>query len=65
VEDAEAVELGWLVGARTVGITAGASAPSRLVDDLVRALGGLGQVTVHERETTSENVRFTLPREVI
>jgi (E)-4-hydroxy-3-methyl-but-2-enyl pyrophosphate reductase len=64
VEDAEAVDLHWLAGARTVGVTAGASAPSRLVDELVSALRGLGRVTVHERETTSENVRFTLPKEV-
>jgi 4-hydroxy-3-methylbut-2-enyl diphosphate reductase len=64
VDDVGQVDLRWLAGARRVGITAGASAPPRLVDELVRCLSGLGPVTVRETETTRENVRFTLPREV-
>jgi 4-hydroxy-3-methylbut-2-enyl diphosphate reductase len=58
------VELRWLHGARTVGITAGASAPPHLVDELVSCLRGLGDVHVEERDTVTENVAFTLPREV-
>ncbi|MBO0811911.1 MAG: 4-hydroxy-3-methylbut-2-enyl diphosphate reductase [Microlunatus sp.] len=64
VDDAESVELRWLAGARRIGITAGASAPPHLVDDLVSALSGLGRVTVTETTITTEDVRFTLPREV-
>ena len=44
-----------------VGLTAGASAPSRLVEDVIDALAELGPVTVVERETTRETIRFTLP----
>ncbi len=64
VEDAEQVDLRWLAGARTVGLTAGASAPPHLVDDLVHALSGLGRVSVRETRVTTENVRFTMPKEV-
>ena len=64
VDDAADVDLDWLVGARRVGVTAGASAPPALVDRLVDALSGLGNVAVREKTTTTENVAFTLPREV-
>jgi 4-hydroxy-3-methylbut-2-enyl diphosphate reductase len=64
VDDASAVDLRWLAGARTVGVTAGASAPHHLVDDLVRAISGLGRVSAREVDVADEDVRFTLPREV-
>jgi 4-hydroxy-3-methylbut-2-en-1-yl diphosphate reductase len=64
VDDAGEVDLRWLTGARRVGITAGASAPPRLVDELVRCLSGLGEVHVRETQVVDEDVRFTLPREV-
>jgi 4-hydroxy-3-methylbut-2-enyl diphosphate reductase len=51
----------WLAGVQVVGLTAGASAPPSLVGAVVDALGGLGAVTVTERETTRETVRFNLP----
>ena len=51
----------WLDGAEVVGVTAGASAPPRLVDAVIAALIQLGPVTVVEREITRENIRFTLP----
>ncbi|WP_412539046.1 4-hydroxy-3-methylbut-2-enyl diphosphate reductase [Longispora sp. K20-0274] len=51
----------WLADARVVGLTAGASAPPRLVEEVVAALSGLGPVTVTERETSRETVHFTLP----
>jgi 4-hydroxy-3-methylbut-2-enyl diphosphate reductase len=61
VDDVSHVRPEWLAGARTIGLTAGASAPPGLVDELVRALGGLGPVTVTERRTVAETVRFALP----
>jgi 4-hydroxy-3-methylbut-2-en-1-yl diphosphate reductase len=64
VDDAGEVDLGWLAGARRVGITAGASAPPHLVDDLVRTLTGLGPLTLRETQVVDEDIRFTLPREV-
>ena len=50
----------WLAGARTVGLTAGASAPPALVDAVAAALRGLGPLSVTEYET----VHFTLPTPV-
>ncbi|HEV7453261.1 MAG TPA: 4-hydroxy-3-methylbut-2-enyl diphosphate reductase [Pseudonocardiaceae bacterium] len=51
----------WLAGVRVLGLTAGASAPTHLVDDVVTALGGLGGLTVTEREVAREDISFTLP----
>lgn len=64
VDDLSEVELAWLDGVTRIGVTAGASAPPRLVDELVAGLAGLGPVTARETEVVAENVRFTLPREV-
>lgn len=61
IDDAGDIRPGWLAGAGTVGLTAGASAPPRLVEDVIAALGGLGPVTVAEREITRETVHFALP----
>ena len=64
VDDVSEVDLRWLAGARTIGITAGASAPPHLVDELTRCLGGIGRKTVRDTQVADEDVRFTLPREV-
>jgi 4-hydroxy-3-methylbut-2-enyl diphosphate reductase len=64
VDDESDVDVGWLAGASTVGITAGASAPERLVHRLVGALGTLGPVEVEERVTTTESLQFKLPKEL-
>jgi 4-hydroxy-3-methylbut-2-enyl diphosphate reductase len=58
------IELGWLTGASTVGITAGASAPPAAVSEIVAALSGLGPVEVSERVLATESIRFSLPKEV-
>jgi 4-hydroxy-3-methylbut-2-enyl diphosphate reductase len=58
------IRLGWLAGASTIGLTAGASAPPAVVDDIITALSGLGPVEVSERVITTENIRFSLPKEV-
>ncbi|HEY1574179.1 MAG TPA: 4-hydroxy-3-methylbut-2-enyl diphosphate reductase [Pseudonocardiaceae bacterium] len=64
VDDVGDVRLDWLAGVRTIGVSAGASAPPELVTELVAALGGLGRLDVAERSVTTETVRFTLPKEV-
>jgi 4-hydroxy-3-methylbut-2-enyl diphosphate reductase len=64
VDDASDVDLRWLAGVRRVGLTAGASAPPRLVDELVDCLRGLGPVSLREAVAAAEDIRFTLPREV-
>lgn len=64
VEDASALESRWLDGVRAVGITAGASAPEELVEDLVRALKHLGEVELELLPGIEENVRFRMPPEL-
>jgi 4-hydroxy-3-methylbut-2-en-1-yl diphosphate reductase len=64
IDDAHDVRLAWLDGVRTVGLTAGASAPERLVSEVVDALRDLGDVQVDDRAITRETTRFNLPREV-
>jgi 4-hydroxy-3-methylbut-2-en-1-yl diphosphate reductase len=65
VDDAAEIEPGWIASARRIGLTAGASAPPHLVDEVVETLRALGSVEVIEREVTREDVRFTLPKEVL
>lgn len=64
LEDVSALRLDWLDGARTVGLTAGASAPEVLVEEVVEAIGLLGPLEVEQHAATVENVRFTLPPQV-
>jgi 4-hydroxy-3-methylbut-2-en-1-yl diphosphate reductase len=64
IDDELGIEPGLLLGAETVGVTAGASAPEVLVDRVLDALSGLGSVTVEERQVTAESMRFTLPVEL-
>jgi 4-hydroxy-3-methylbut-2-en-1-yl diphosphate reductase len=64
IDDPSDIQPHWLDEARVVGLTAGASAPPRMVDAVIAALTQLGPVTVVERETTRETVHFTLPAAV-
>ncbi|HVX19906.1 MAG TPA: 4-hydroxy-3-methylbut-2-enyl diphosphate reductase [Acidimicrobiales bacterium] len=64
VEDATQIDESWLDGVGTVGLTAGASAPEVLVQEVVEALGRFGPVTVEERRTAEESVHFALPIQV-
>ena len=61
VDDVGDIRLEWLAGVRVVGLTAGASAPPGLVENVIAALAGLGPLDVSERVTARETVRFTLP----
>ncbi len=64
IEDASKLELGWLGGVRSIGVTAGASVPDLLVQDLVVAISSLGPVHVSEEKILQETVRFALPARV-
>jgi 4-hydroxy-3-methylbut-2-enyl diphosphate reductase len=64
IDSAEDIELGWLAGAATVGITAGASAPPAVVGQILAALAGLGQIETKEVVVATEAVQFGLPREL-
>jgi 4-hydroxy-3-methylbut-2-enyl diphosphate reductase len=64
VDDAGGILPEWIEQAGTVGITAGASAPPHLVDEVIGMLRALGPVEVDERVVTHEDIKFTLPKEV-
>ncbi|MGF7237349.1 MAG: 4-hydroxy-3-methylbut-2-enyl diphosphate reductase, partial [Frankia sp.] len=64
VGDVGEVDLAWLAPARTIGISAGASAPPHLVEHLTHALTGMGPSTVSVRSVGTEQISFHLPKEV-
>jgi 4-hydroxy-3-methylbut-2-en-1-yl diphosphate reductase len=64
VDDATRVLPEWLDNAGTIGITAGASTPPHLVDELVGVLRALGPVDVDERAVAREDQKFSLPKGV-
>jgi 4-hydroxy-3-methylbut-2-enyl diphosphate reductase len=51
----------WVASARAVGITAGASAPEAMVEQVIEALRALGPVEVSSMEGIAEHVEFKLP----
>ncbi|MEP6644257.1 MAG: 4-hydroxy-3-methylbut-2-enyl diphosphate reductase [Acidobacteriaceae bacterium] len=55
----------WLEGVKTIALTAGASAPECLVEEVVEFLGNNGFKNVQELEVMPENVRFGLPPEIV
>lgn len=61
VDDAHQVDGRWFEGIRAVAVTAGASAPEHLVQNLVRSLQPYGFEQVQEMDLKGEDVRFTLP----
>ncbi len=64
VERAEDVAPELLVGVTRIGVTAGASAPESLVQEVVSALDGLGGVSLREQTVATEEMRFSLPPQV-
>ncbi len=56
------VDWSWFEGVSTLGITAGASAPEILVEDLIDACRERFDVSMEEIRVTDENVTFKLPR---
>ena len=65
IDKAEHIEPQWLEGVNTVAITAGASAPEILVQEVVQYLQHKGYGSVEEVEVMPENVRFGLPPEIV
>lgn len=64
IDDAGGIDPGWLRGARVIGLSAGASAPHHLVEEVIAFLRGLGPLRVQEHRHTTETVRFAPPKEV-
>jgi 4-hydroxy-3-methylbut-2-enyl diphosphate reductase len=64
IEDANALDLGWLKGVSAVGITAGASAPDELVEELVERLRDVDEIEIQRLPGVTENVRFRMPAQL-
>lgn len=64
VNDWTEVNPAWLEGVDSVGVTAGASAPEHLVEEIVSALKSQGYGNMEEVEMVEEDVRFSLPPEL-
>jgi len=65
IDNSAAIDPKWLEGAASVAVTAGASAPEVLVEDVINYLQLNGYSSVEEVEVMPENVRFGLPPEII
>jgi 4-hydroxy-3-methylbut-2-enyl diphosphate reductase len=64
IDDAAHLHASWFEGIRTVGLTAGASAPEILVQGVIDGLKRFGNVEVETLAGTPEDVKFKLPAEV-
>ncbi len=64
VDSASDLRPEWIAGKRRVGVTAGASAPEVLVNELIERLQEFGATSVRPLEGIAEHVVFTLPREL-
>ena len=56
------IDWDWLSGVNTLGLSAGASAPEILVDEVISKARELFDVSVEEVAITQENVNFKVPR---
>ena len=64
VDGAEDIQDGWLQEIRSVGVTAGASAPESLVQGVIDRLKQAGGLVVEELSGRAENMEFALPKEL-
>jgi 4-hydroxy-3-methylbut-2-enyl diphosphate reductase len=64
IDSADEIQAHWLAGVEVAGVTAGASAPEVLVQEVVSRLRELGAGSVHEVDGRPENVTFSMPREL-
>jgi len=64
LDRAEDIDSSWLEGKKRIGVTAGASAPQVLVNEVIEELGRQGADRVFEAEGRPENIAFSLPREL-
>ncbi|PCI56961.1 MAG: 4-hydroxy-3-methylbut-2-enyl diphosphate reductase [Alphaproteobacteria bacterium] len=62
VQRVDEVDWAWLVGVNTLGLSAGASAPENLVDEVIEKARTYFNVTLEEVSITQENVNFKVPR---
>jgi 4-hydroxy-3-methylbut-2-enyl diphosphate reductase len=65
IEDARALDPSWIESAGAVGITAGASAPAELVEEVITRLRELAEVELSVLPGVTENVRFRMPTQLV
>lgn len=64
VQSAADLDRAWFDDVQTMGVSAGASAPEELVEDVLTQIAGFRKLTIEEVRVASEDVVFKLPREV-
>ena len=64
IDDASCIDVAWFEGVDTVGITAGASAPELLVQDLVERLREMSEIEIEHLDGVEERVHFKMPAEL-
>jgi len=62
IDSAEDIQESWLIDKKNIGLTAGASAPELLVQNVIKRLQELGADVISEDEGKPEQVTFTLPK---
>ena len=62
IDGADSIDPAWLVGRSRIGISAGASAPELLVQQVIERLKALGAISVRTMQGLHENVSFPLPK---
>lgn len=65
VDNASHLQAEWLQGKQKIGISAGASAPEVLVQEVITALRDMGAANVEELQGVVENVVFQLPKNLV
>ena len=62
IDDASMIDPQWLSGKQRIGVTAGASAPELLVQEVIDALQSRGGLSVRDLVGREENITFSLPK---
>lgn len=64
IDNASYINQSWLAGKKSIGVTAGASAPEVLVKEVITTLSNLCQCEINEITGVEENITFALPKEL-
>ena len=62
IDSADELQAEWVQGKGRIGLTAGASAPDILVQQVIERLRALGAVSVRKLDGIAETVKFPLPK---
>ena len=65
IDNETEINQAWLQGKEKIGLTAGASAPAELVENVINKLRGWGVNTVTNQKGKEENIVFSLPKDLV